>query len=101
LSYPVGGLFDSLEGFLRDPDRPNHFFSYSPDGEQTRPAGDYLVAYHRGYYGQAQDFPLRIRAYIDENHIEVTGPVYNVFVLDEITMLDRNDYLLQFSVRVI
>ncbi|MDR1014980.1 MAG: MerR family transcriptional regulator [Coriobacteriales bacterium] len=101
LSYPVGGLFDSLEDFLQDPDRPNCFFSYCPDGEQARPAGDYLVAYHRGHYGQAQSLPSRIRAYIDTHHIEVTGPVYNVFVLDEITMIERDDYLLQFSVRVI
>jgi DNA-binding transcriptional MerR regulator len=100
LAYPIGGLFEDFEGFAKDPNRPNHFFSYGIDGSQMKPEGDYLVAYHRGYYGQAKGLPERVRAYIDEHHLTLTGPVYNLFVLDGIAVSKPDDYLLQFSVRV-
>jgi DNA-binding transcriptional MerR regulator len=100
LSFPVGGYHDSLESLINAPGRPDHFISFDPIGTLTRPGGDYLVGYARGYYGDIGDLPERMQAYAKENSINTTGPVYTLYLHEEISTKNPTDYLAQCSVAI-
>jgi DNA-binding transcriptional MerR regulator len=100
LTYPIGGYFPSMEYFKERPAQPKHFFSLDPTGGAKKKAGRYLVAYTRGFYGQPGDIAERLYIYAKENNMSFTGPVYNIFLIDEICEYDTNQYLMQASVPV-
>jgi DNA-binding transcriptional MerR regulator len=100
LSYPVGGYFDSMEKFLYEPSRPSRFFSLDPDGNDTKAAGLYLIGYTRGYYGDTGDLPDRMKEFARKNKLVFTGPVYNTYLFDEMSISKPSEYLLQVSASV-
>lgn len=100
LSYPVGGWWSSMDTFLQNPVRPERFFSVDPDGGQYKSAGRYLVGYTQCFYGEIGDLPERMTAYAAEHKLGFDGPVFNVFLLDEVSTDDPSRYLLQASVMV-
>jgi DNA-binding transcriptional MerR regulator len=100
LDYPVGGLFTDLDTFTKSPSEPTYFFSIDPSGRDKRPMGNYLVGYARGYYGETGDIKERILSYIEENDLKVIGPVYNLYILDELSEKNHDNYLLQFTAQV-
>jgi len=100
LSFPVGGYSDSMESFTKAPGCPDHFFSIDPVGTHTRKAGEYLVGYARGYYGEIGDLPERMSAFAAENSYHIIGPVYTQYLWEEICTKDPSLYLAQSSVAV-
>jgi DNA-binding transcriptional MerR regulator len=100
LSYPIGGWFDSMENFLDAPSRPVRFFSHDPNGDETIAGGLYLTGYTQGYYGRTNGLPGRMAEYADRNGLIFTGLVYNTYLLDELSMADPEQYLLQVSASV-
>ena len=100
LSYPIGGVFTDIDSFICKPSKPDHFLSITPDGPDVKPAGRYIVAYTRGYYGVTNDLPGRLIRYAESRSLEFTGPVYKIYVLDEISIVNEDDYLLQVSAPV-
>jgi hypothetical protein len=100
LSYPVGGYFDDMETFVSAPASPSHFFFVHPQGASVRPAGRYIVGHVRAYYGETNGIEKKMLAFAKKNKLTPTGPVYNIFLLDEITNIDHDSYLLQASVAV-
>ena len=100
LSFPVGGYHDNIESFLSSPGCPDHFLSIDPLGTHTREAGDYVTGYARGFYGELTDLSERMAAYIEENSVAVSGPVYTLYLRDEICTQDPSQYLAQCSVAV-
>ncbi|MDR0357188.1 MAG: MerR family DNA-binding transcriptional regulator [Clostridiales Family XIII bacterium] len=100
LNYPIGGFFDDMDVFLARPSRPSRFFFVNPDGDDRKPEGTYLTGYTRGYYGQTNDLPERMAARARERGLKFEGPVYNIYLLDEISIGDPERYLLQVTVRV-
>jgi DNA-binding transcriptional MerR regulator len=100
LAYPIGGRFDSMERFLSDPSRPVRFSSHDPAGKGSIEAGLYLTGYTRGYYGQTNGLPRRMADYAEQNGLTFNGPVYNTYLLDELSMADPEQYLLQVSASV-
>jgi len=100
LHYPIGGYHESLNHFISEPGRPNRFFSLDPTGNRKREAGDYLVGFKRGYYGDMGDLPERIKAYTEEHSLITHGPVYVLYLYDEVCMTDSSQYLAQISVAV-
>jgi len=99
-SFPVGGYWHSMESFLCEPSLPDRFFSLDPKGREQKPAGLYIVGYTRGYYGETNDLPERIVKYAESNGLDFSGPVFNQYLLDEISVADPGQYLLQVSVSV-
>ncbi|MDR3225369.1 MAG: MerR family DNA-binding transcriptional regulator [Clostridiales Family XIII bacterium] len=99
-AFPIGGMFESLSTYLENSSLPDRFFYIYPDGKETRPAGKYLVGYARGYYGVAGDIAVRMNDYSLKHKLKAVGPVYNVYLLDEISVADPNNYLMRASVRV-
>ncbi|MDR1712920.1 MAG: MerR family transcriptional regulator [Coriobacteriales bacterium] len=100
LSYPVGGLFDDIELFAARPSQPSRFFSIDPAGGDARPAGRYLMGYARGYYGQIGDLADRLLDFAEQQHLTLTGPLYHIYLQDEVSVQDPDQYLMQASVRV-
>lgn len=100
LGFPVGGYHEDISAFLNAPAQPSKFFSQDPHGNSLRKAGQYLVAYQRGYYGEFGDTPQKILAYAQEKGFAFCGPVYSLYVLDEICMTESSQYLCQIVVGV-
>jgi len=100
LSFPVAGLYDNMESFMKDPGRLNNFVSIDPIGTSLRKAGNYLVGFTRGYYGDIGDLPGRMSEYAQENNLTLTGPVYTMYLLEEICTTDPSQYLAKCSVAI-
>jgi len=100
LSYPIGGLFTDIDSFICKPSKPDYFFSIGLGGMDQKPAGRYILAYTHGYYGITNDLPARLIRYAESHSLEFSGPVYNIYVLDEISTTDPANYLLQVSAPV-
>jgi len=100
LGFPVGGYWDSMERFIKEPSRPDHFFSIDPIGTHIRKAGKYLIGFARGYYAEMGDLPERMAAYAKEKSLTVSGPVYTMYLHEEISTQDPSQYLAQTCVAV-
>jgi DNA-binding transcriptional MerR regulator len=100
LHYPIGGYHEDMDAFLAAPSQPTRFFSLDPHGDGKRGAGQYLVAHHKGYYGEFGDIPQSMAAYARTNSLSFRGPVYVIYLLDEISLADHHDYLSQIVVGV-
>ena len=98
LHYPIGGWWHDMDDFLKNPVRPSRFFSIDPDGEEYKKAGRYLVGYNRGFYGEIGDLPERMLAFARENNLALAGPMFNIFLLDEVSVQDPSNYLMQASI---
>ena len=98
LNYKIAGFHETPESFLSAPGRPGRFISLDPAGNYKRPAGNYLVAYSRRYYGQYGDIPQKIEAYVADNALMLSGPVYTTYMFDEICVDDPSQYLVQICV---
>ncbi|MCL2153873.1 MAG: MerR family transcriptional regulator [Oscillospiraceae bacterium] len=100
LSYPIGGYFDSMDEFKADPSQPTRFFSLDPKGHEQKPEGLYLIGYTRCYYCQANDLPSRMTDFARKNGLVFNGPVYYLYLFDEISVTDPDQYLLQVSASI-
>ena len=100
LHYPIGGYHKNIDVFLDAPGRPTRWFSLDPRGDSKRSAGQYLIAYHQGYYGEFEGIPQKLVAYAQEKNIAFKGPVYVIYVLDEISVADHKQYVAQIMVGV-
>ena len=100
LSFPVGGYHDDIDSFIKAPGCPNNFLSIDPIGTHTRKAGDYLVGFTRGYYGEMGNLPERLRDYARENSLNLAGPVYTIYLQEEICSNDPENYLAMSSIAV-
>jgi DNA-binding transcriptional MerR regulator len=100
LGYPVGGYFDTVEEFMKTPSQPKRYFSLDPNGLDVKEAGNYLTGYTRGDYGQMNDLPERVDAYMKEHNLMKAGPVYQVYTLNEVSIQDPVDYLQQISIQI-
>jgi len=100
LRLPVGGYFTDFNAWCEEPGRPAHFFSVDPKGLDKREAGKYLVAYQRAYYGETGDLTDRVKNYLDDNDRMTIGPLYTIFVHDELSIDDPENYLMQVTIEV-
>ena len=100
LSFPVAGRHDDMESFLKGPGQPDNFISIDPIGTSIRKAGDYLVGYARGYYGELGDLPERMAAHAQKNSLRLTGPVYTMYLHEEISTADPTQYLAKCSIAI-
>jgi hypothetical protein len=100
LNYPIAGCFDTAAEFFNAPGRPKRFFSVDPTGMEEQPAGEYLYGYARGYYGDLGDLPQRMTAYAEEHGIDLGGPVFHLYLHDEVSVKDHENYLSRVIVAV-
>ena len=101
LNFPIGAYHEDMERFLASPGQPDRFISMDPTGNRKRAAGDYLVGFARGYYGELGDLPERMKAHAENNALTLSGPVYTLYLHDEICIKDPSQYLVQICVKVV
>ena len=99
-AYPSGGYYENMDTFMNNPGEPTRYFSMVPTGQDLKEEGEYLVGYSRGYYGDVGDLPERMRDYAKKHKLFFTGPVYEIYLHDEISVSDPDQYLIQASVPV-
>jgi DNA-binding transcriptional MerR regulator len=100
LNYPVWGVFSEERIKKRDWVWPDRFYFQMPDAPDSKPAGLYLTGYTRGYYGQTDSLYERLMAHIGEHRLEICGPAYETYPLNEISIKDPDNYLIRVSVTV-
>ena len=100
LHYPMGGWWSCMSDFLENPVRPSRFFSVDPDGKKNKEAGKYLIGYNRGFYGEIGNLPQQMVEYACKHNLEFTGPMFNIFLLDEISVPNHDNYLMQASIKL-
>lgn len=100
LRYPVGGYHNNITSFFEYPNRPDRYYSLDPLGNKIRPQGSYLVGYKKGYYGEFGDIPQKMGEYVEEHDFVCKGPVYVLYLLDEISITEPDQYLSRISVAV-
>lgn len=100
LSHPIGGYHESAEAFFSAPGRPDRFFSYDPTGTEKRAAGEYLVGLTQGYYGEMDDIAKKMKVYADEHALRLSGPLYSLYLHDELCISDPSRYLSQVCVAI-
>jgi len=59
-----------------------------------------LTGFHSGYYGEFDDLSERMAAYMEENDLTVSGPLYIIYLFDEICVEDPTQYLAMVCVAV-
>lgn len=100
LRYPIGGYHADMNAYLKAPGQPDRFFSLDPFGNNKRAAGKYLIGYKRGYYGQFGEFSQELLSYAQAHNLVCDGPVYIVYLLDEVSVIETSQYLSQTMIAV-
>ena len=100
LNYPVWAIFSEERVKRGDWVGPDKFYFKMPDAPDRKPAGLYVTGYTRGYYGQSDALYKRLMAYIEKNKLEICGPAYEMYPLNEISIPDPFDYLMRISISV-
>ncbi|MDR0238625.1 MAG: MerR family DNA-binding transcriptional regulator [Deltaproteobacteria bacterium] len=95
LNYPIGGYHESMTAFVNAPGQPDRFYSLDPYGKHRRNAGRHLVAYRRGYYGEFGDIAQKMLSYAQANALAFHGPVFVIYLLDEVSIANPSQYLAQ------
>ena len=99
-AYPIGRFYEDMDAFIKAPGWPTRFFSIVPSGQDTKKAGKHLVGYTKGNYGNLGDLPQRMRAYADEHGLVFDGPVYELYLHNEVAVERADNYLIQVSVPI-
>ena len=97
---PLGYAWNDFAGLLENPNQPAQLVSFDPNGLDSRPAGEYLVGTVDCYYGEKLGLPRRMSGYAMQNGLEFHGPAYMVYLLDAVSVMDTEQYLLQIAVEV-
>jgi hypothetical protein len=100
LRYPIGACHDNINTFIEMPGRPERFFSLDPLGNSMISAGKYLVGYCLGYYGEFGDTAKEMCQYAQEQNLVFKGPVYVIYLLDEISRTESNQFLAKIFISV-
>ena len=98
LNTPIGGYFDSMDDFLRAPCLPARFFSADPFGRGKRAAGEYIVGYASGRREQIGEGARRLGEFAAREALAPEGPVYVLYLLNEITTKEASSHLAQICV---
>ncbi|MDR3076796.1 MAG: MerR family transcriptional regulator [Synergistaceae bacterium] len=98
MHYPVCGFFSEANVRRLERRGPDRFYFWMPDAPDRKPEGLYATGYARGYYGQSGGLFLRIMRYMEENGLEICGPAWEMYPLNEISVAHCDDYLIKISI---
>jgi DNA-binding transcriptional MerR regulator len=100
LNFSIGAVHDDWAGFAANPGKPDNFISLDPIGNKKKKAGKYVIGFVHGYYGQFGTLADSMEVFIKKHGLEVEGPAYTIYLLDEICQEDPDDYLAMVCVAV-
>jgi hypothetical protein len=96
----VWGEFSEQRIKNRDWHLPDRLYFKMPDAPDRRRAGLYLIGCTRGYYGRSDALYARMLSYIEENSLAICGPAYETYPLNEISVVDADNYLMRVLISV-
>jgi DNA-binding transcriptional MerR regulator len=100
LNYPVWGVYSEERVKKQQWVGPDRFYFKMPDAPDRKPEGLYLIGYTRGNYGHTHALYTKLTAYVKEHDLEICGPAYETYPLNEISVPDPNNYLIRISITV-
>ena len=100
LNYPVWALFSEERIRRRDWIWPDRYYFAGIEGYDKIPAAQCAVGYARGGYGEGHDLFVRLLDYVDAKGLEICGPAYQEYPLNEICVLEEEDYLIRVTLPV-
>jgi DNA-binding transcriptional MerR regulator len=100
LRSPIGGFYNDMDAFTNMPGRPDKFFTVDNNGSRVCPAGQYLVGYKCGYYGEYGDLPEKMITFAKKNNLIFNGPVYVIYLLNEVSTKNDEGYVSRVMVEV-
>ena len=100
LNYPVWGMFSEERVKQGDWVWPDRYYFYNPEGHDQKPSGIYAIGHTRGGYGQSEGLYKRIIGYIGANGFEICGPAYEEYLLNEVSTVSDEDYLMRVMITV-
>ena len=100
LNYSVWGEFSQDRLRRRDVKWPDRYYFANPEGLDRKPAGLYAIGYSYGAYGGAPPLYDRMFEYIEANGFEIAGPAFEEYPLNEICVLDEQDYMIRVMITV-
>ncbi|MDR1731037.1 MAG: MerR family transcriptional regulator [Synergistaceae bacterium] len=100
LNYPVWGMYSEKRIKKGDWVGPDRFYFRMPDAPDEKPKGWYLTGYTRGNYGQSDALYRKLLDYAKAHDIEICGPAWEMYPLNEISIASPDDYLMRISMTV-
>lgn len=100
MNYSAWGRFSMERIKNRDWKWPDRYYFHNPEGYDKRPAALYAIGYTRGGYGQSSALYERLLKYIDEQGYEICGDAYEEYPLNEVCIVDENNYLMRVLITV-
>jgi DNA-binding transcriptional MerR regulator len=100
LNYSAWGTLSAERLVKGDWVWPDRFYFNNPDGKEIKRAGTYVTGYTRGNYGDTDGLYRRLMAYIQDKGLKLTGPSYETYPLNEISVMNPNGYLIRVSIMV-
>ncbi len=110
IGYPMGGVTYSSSGFLDEPSAPEYQMVQKISKEEAqrykgsdilkKPAGYYLTEFRSGNQGGPEVLPDKMRKYISENNLQITGPLWEFWWQDDTVTQDLKEHIYQTSVQV-
>lgn len=103
--YPFGTMILRQNLIAGNWRLPSRFFFKMPaeDGARpmlSKPAGSYLIGYECTSCKESQEVYARLFAFAKKQKLAIVGNSYEEYLLDEITVKNPEDYLLQVSIQV-
>lgn len=99
-NYPVWGMFSAERIKQHDWRWPDRFYFYNPEGHDKKPAALYAIGYKRGGYGQTTELYERMLDYIESNGLEICGPAFEEYPINEICVPEADNYLVRLMITV-
>ena len=100
LNFPVWAIYSGERISKRDWVWPDRYYFYNPEGYDRKPAALYAIGYSRGGYGKTSELYGRLLDYIDSNGFEIYGDVYEEYPLNEVTVVEDDNYLIRTMIAV-
>jgi DNA-binding transcriptional MerR regulator len=100
LNYSAWGIISGNRIKNRDWHLPDRFCFNNPEAADRKPAGWYVIGYMHGDYGQGDELYKRLLDFIVEHDLEIIGDAYEAYLLNELSVVNPKDYLIQVSIAV-
>lgn len=103
--YPFGTMVSQKNLLQGNCNSPSRYFFKTPaiegiDPMLSKPAGLYLTGFERSSYNGHHNVYNHMFEYMKKNKLAVSGNSYEEFLLDEISIKDPENYILQISIQV-
>ena len=100
MNYPVWGMFSQERIEKGDWVWPDRYYFYNPEGHDQKAAAVYAIGFARGGYGHSGGLYDRMIDYIGKNGFEICGPAYEEYLLNEVSTVNDEDYLMRVMIAV-